>query len=371
MKLNKVRKQQTVLCATNNEMYYVLNAVKDENEDVVSAIACPTNSRSFVDNEWTGRDDECILINDKNAFCFTLISDPNPADIPEGYEVKDGILYKNEKSVTEQGKIYIEKILTAQPGYLILAVRAENDAESVVFVAYDIENDYFHYSDCNISKESLKNIKIMHLQDDRKISLIYAASIKDIEIPAKDGDSNPVTKQVLVDSYIFRVFGKSIYSYMFVPFFAKNITKILTYDSHQVLSFTIDSVIVEEGFVEALDRPCGAWLDITGGAVSPFDDIIRRFDNSLVIDATYSYSQQDSVVFGENIFSVNDRLFETKYVQDLLAAKTLNLVKLNIDRDNIRTDFYFANTDCSRIIKLSKQGTRDHRGALWSMENIA
>lgn len=65
-----------------------------------------------------------VQINKNNCICFRFIEDHCPVVLPEGYYVKDGRLMKNGSEVTEQGQIYVERILGALPGFLLLAVRS-------------------------------------------------------------------------------------------------------------------------------------------------------------------------------------------------------------------------------------------------------
>lgn len=81
----------------------------------------------------------------KASVFYEMIKAGTPKDVLNGYTVKDGILYKDDSAVTEQGQIKIRKILACMPGRLMLAVEMLRPDEDLVDIfTYTPDEDRFH-----------------------------------------------------------------------------------------------------------------------------------------------------------------------------------------------------------------------------------
>lgn len=95
--------------------------------------------------------DNCAINNNgteialRDPVFYEIIKSGTPKDILDGYTVKDGILYKDDSVVTEQGQIKIRKILACMPGRLMLAVEMLRPDEDLVDIfTYTPDEDRFH-----------------------------------------------------------------------------------------------------------------------------------------------------------------------------------------------------------------------------------
>ena len=113
MRLAMAKKVNIEITNKVNNAVYVVTEVGD---DYVKA------SKKVDEN--TLDEQDTVTVNDSNALCFRFLRDPNPETVPEGYSVKDGILYKDGSKVTEQGDLKVLEILAEVKGYLILLVKS-------------------------------------------------------------------------------------------------------------------------------------------------------------------------------------------------------------------------------------------------------
>lgn len=95
--------------------------------------------------------DNCAINNNgteialRDPVFYEIIKSGTPKSVLDGYTVKDGILYKDDSAVTEQGQIKIRKILACMPGRLMLAVEMLHPDEDLVDIfTYTPDEDRFH-----------------------------------------------------------------------------------------------------------------------------------------------------------------------------------------------------------------------------------
>lgn len=165
-------------------------------------------SEVITDEDGTERLDEtkpCMRIDASNDICFRHISTPEPSEILEGYSVERGILVKDDKAVTKQGKIVVEEIITAIPGYLILAVKCDKNGYVDIY-SYDPERDRF----TALVYTTLKPQLVMKGEADA----VLGYSCTHLET-ATDKDGNPVLEdgepkmaKVFDGAALIRVTGK-------------------------------------------------------------------------------------------------------------------------------------------------------------------
>lgn len=136
MEIKRLRKDQELFNKVDGQMYRVteVNGTRAEKTGIATVIA--------GDGELGN---STVPLNESNSLCFRLVNDPNPADVPTGYTVKDGILYYEDTAATEQGQIYVSAIIGAIHGNLVLSVKCRDNAENKVDVfTYNPERDRFN-----------------------------------------------------------------------------------------------------------------------------------------------------------------------------------------------------------------------------------
>lgn len=112
-----------------------------------------------------------VEISEKNDICFRVTKWVKDTSIPEGYYANGGILYHNDKPVTEQGQIKVMSVIAAQPGYLIIAVAPKSGiADLWDIYSYSPSRDMFKplVRDIPVFVEIIKEI------DDAAIILSYS-----------------------------------------------------------------------------------------------------------------------------------------------------------------------------------------------------
>lgn len=133
MRSNKILENVTVLNKVDNQRYKIIKAV-----DGVGTAALINPEDESLDETKT------VTITPDNAIAYRLINNPNLPEVPLGYSVKGGILMRDLEQVTQQGEIAIDKIITAVPGKLLLAVVPREPKDGYIdLFSYIPEEDKF------------------------------------------------------------------------------------------------------------------------------------------------------------------------------------------------------------------------------------
>lgn len=143
MKIANVKAGTRVLNKVNGREYEITCVpVFSKSSSGITAEAVNPEINAVYDAADTERDE--VLLTEQNAICFSTLSVPKDTNVPEGYTVKDGILFKDNKQVTEQGQIVVNSIIHALPGYLVLAVKPRTDKAGMTdLFTYNVERDRF------------------------------------------------------------------------------------------------------------------------------------------------------------------------------------------------------------------------------------
>ena len=133
MRSNKILENVTVLNKVDNQRYKIIKVV-----DGVGTAALINPEDESLDETKT------VTITPDNAIAYRLINNPNLPEVPLGYSVKGGILMRDLEQVTQQGEIVIDKIITAVPGKLLLAVVPREPKDGYIdLFSYIPEEDKF------------------------------------------------------------------------------------------------------------------------------------------------------------------------------------------------------------------------------------
>lgn len=133
MRSNKILENVTVLNKVDNQRYKIIKVI-----DGVGTAALINPEDESLDETKT------VTITSDNAIAYRLINNPNLPEVPSGYSVEGGILMRDNGQVTQQGEIVIDKIITAVPGKLLLAVVPREPKDGYVdLFSYVPEEDKF------------------------------------------------------------------------------------------------------------------------------------------------------------------------------------------------------------------------------------
>lgn len=175
MKMERMRNEMELFNKVNGKMYKVTSF------DGTTAVAA-----EMLPDDTLG---EKIDIIAANALAFRIESDPAPYPVPTGYTVFNGILMKDGEPVCEQGQIYINDILAAQPNTLILSVRTREKVEGKVdLFSYEVNRDRFIRQATTLPEDL---IKIPYENADGLVIIGYCNTSTD-KIKDEDGKEKEV-----------------------------------------------------------------------------------------------------------------------------------------------------------------------------------
>lgn len=164
------------------------------------------NNNSFCAVEILPEEDEemanpdVIEITDDNLilFRYKYLSVPEEIPNPEEFSVRDGVLYKGDKKVFDQGEIVVEKILGALEGHLVMLIKRGDFSH---IVTYRLERDALCYVSINLEGE-VKTIS--YPQEESGELLIGVSATKEREFNTED-EKGTVKKTVLTKSLIIEL----------------------------------------------------------------------------------------------------------------------------------------------------------------------
>ncbi len=153
------------------------------------------------------REAENLTITEDNCLSFRAIHIPEDTTIPAGYSVKNGVLLKDGKTVTEQGDIVVRKILACRPGYLVLSAERRNvDPDEpeytknwVSVMTYAPDTDRFFV----ITDSTPEPVLIR--DNDKYAAFVWSASHEVVT----DVDGEEKKETVFDGSYILKIYGTS------------------------------------------------------------------------------------------------------------------------------------------------------------------
>ena len=159
------------------------------------------NNSSFCAVEILPEEDEelanpdVIEITDDNLILFRYKYQSTPEEIPnpEEFTVRDGILYKGDKKVFDQGEIVVEKILGALEGHLVMLIKRGDFSH---IVTYRLERDSLCYVSINLEGE----VKAISYPQESGELLIGVSATKEKEFDT--AEEGTVKKTVLTKSLI-------------------------------------------------------------------------------------------------------------------------------------------------------------------------
>ncbi len=135
MRIEKLKKDQVLGNKINGKCYQVLE-VKNENEVIAGTAA-------EVDADYELIEPNVVVkVTAENDRCFRILQDVEP-EILEGYSAEDGNLMKDGSSVTQQGELFIKKVLAAAKGELLLLVKGKDTGNGDDLFTYSPEKDSF------------------------------------------------------------------------------------------------------------------------------------------------------------------------------------------------------------------------------------
>lgn len=133
MRSNKILENVTVLNKVDNQKYKIIKVI-----DGIGTAALINPEDESLDETKT------VTVTPDNAIAYRLINNPNLPEVPLGYSVEDGVLMRDNGQVTQQGEIVIDKIITAVPGKLLLAVVPRESKDGYIdLFSYVPEEDKF------------------------------------------------------------------------------------------------------------------------------------------------------------------------------------------------------------------------------------
>lgn len=171
MKTSKIKENVTMMNKVNGNKYKITSV----NNAVGLAYALLPD----------GSIDETIkpvVIDENNAIAFRLVDDPNVPDVPQGYSVNNGVLFKAGTPATQQGSLVIKRIIAEVPGRLILAVEPREPREPregyMDLMTYTVEGDKFN----KLIRASIPEVYDADLTCEGKVYLTYSRTyVKDFE----------------------------------------------------------------------------------------------------------------------------------------------------------------------------------------------
>ena len=189
MKKEYLREGAVVRCkAAGREKDYVIRGTKDNSFYAVEFL--PEEEEEMADPD-------VIKVTDENLILFRYKYLSVPEEIPnlEEFTVRDGILYKGDKKVFDQGEIVVEKILGALEGHLVLLIKRGDFSH---IVTYRLERDALCYVSINLEGEVKA---ISYPQEESGELLIGVSATKEREFNTED-EKGTVKKTVLTKSLI-------------------------------------------------------------------------------------------------------------------------------------------------------------------------
>lgn len=360
MKITKIKKGTRVLNKVNGKTYEVTELNKDK--DVLTGVAIAINPET--DAPYASADEEYneVVITEANDICFRTIFIPEDTVIPAGYTAKDGVLLRADgKPATEQGQIYVEHVIYALPGYLVLAVRPREEKEGYIdLFIYRPEKDKFK----KLLRTSIPNPVVFLVPDDESIVLGYNATHQ-VDVLDENGTPTGEKKEIFDGAAIMLVRdgfldlhdGYLDYEKLPLPMDFKCVKEILGANQRWLLG-TNKAVDSDGAIVE------GEWhyVEIKTAVEEGFDvtSLSPQPGASVVSAATVNLTKGGIVLKGTDFIQYNDLRIESPLVQQIAGSY---LVDVTFEESSVIMTFADEKYNTSRI---KRQSTRD-RGYIVSL----
>ena len=204
MKIANVKRTGTrVVNKVNGDIYEIV-AIEENNgqPSALSAVNVDPDTGMVRTNPAEDSKYDYITITDDNAICFRVTFYPPNPDIPKGYSVENGrLLDRDRKQVTDQGQIDIDHIICAIPGYLVLAVKAKKEEDTVTLYSYDTERDLF----IRLLQQPVPYLAVA-FETDTQVVIGYSSTHEEKE---KDEEGNEKARIVFDSAALVLVSGKN------------------------------------------------------------------------------------------------------------------------------------------------------------------
>jgi len=333
----------------NGKVYELTNWTDDKKESLVAVTVNPETGKSLEETE-DGFDK--IEVTEENGICFRTVSIPADEVIPEGYTVVNGELLLNGDSVTEQGEIFIEDILAALPGYLVLAVKPRGEKKDLVdLFIYEPERDKF----TKLIRYNSIPMPVVVKELEGAVLLGYNKTHME-EVP--DEDDVAVEVEMFDASALMLISNKKLDSAFYHrPMVFNSLKEVLGSESLFLIS---SNKTVEEGKVEDGKSPYYELVEVQVERTSVNSESIWNQPKSEILTAAVSKSNGGIVMKGKNYIQHNDECFQTALVE---KVKGEYLVDVTLDGDN---EIWTLATENYEVTRIQRTRTRD-RGFIYSI----
>lgn len=211
MKITSTTKEGTRVLNKVNGKVYEMVSVPDGTTDSTDILAVNVNPETDMVYDVSEEERDTVTITEQNAICFKTLSVPKDTNVPSGYTVSNGILYKNEEPVTEQGQIVVDNIVCALPGYLVLAVKPKTDAGDgmIDLFSYNVERDRFK----KLIRASIPMPRVV-LKQKESVVLGYSKTHTE-DVLDEDGEKTGKEKEIFDGAALMLVHDERVDSVMF------------------------------------------------------------------------------------------------------------------------------------------------------------
>lgn len=377
----KLRKAMVLVNKVDGKTYVVSDVCADGTATAVEGMLCE-NGYAPVEG---GK--EVKIVPGKNDIAFRFIADPLPHEVPEGYEVENGILVKDGKPVTEQGEIVIDHIICCNPGNIILAVKPREKKEGYIdLFAYNLARDKFS----KMIRATIPNVTYIGTHLDADLLAYSKTHIEKVKVD----DKEEVEKEYFDAAAVIAVAGRKVVSSVITGYpFDQETAKIVPTGEHGCgIFFETDKKICEEeketecdgddGYDEEeffVDDNCKAKVEVETRDEKVMKGVARVMmvpaaDGNLhVMMAPMTDEGKGEISYAPFIhsFVMNDgeaiTLAGKTFVKSHKAAEVAGMILVDVTEKDDAQILSFADKEAKAIKKIVVKHTAD-RGAVVTVE---
>lgn len=212
MRVRRIKRNQVLGNKINGKLYKVVEVKKEDGafQKFISGIAAEAvadyDSES-AENYHLVENGETVTVTEENEHCFSIVAKPIP-EYPEGYAVKNGILFLDNESV-KQGELVIKEVLATARGSLLLLVKGRKDGAGDDLFTYSIERDEFKKQASGVKELVINETVQMGGDNDESVSFLswchYRTEKKCDKETGEvliDEDGKEITEDVFLCSYL-------------------------------------------------------------------------------------------------------------------------------------------------------------------------
>lgn len=377
----KLRKAMVLVNKVDGKTYVVSDVYADGTATAVEGMLCE-NGYAPVEG---GK--EVKIVPGKNDIAFRFIADPLPHEVPEGYEVENGILVKDGKPVTEQGEIVIDHIICCNPGNIILAVKPrEEKAGYIDLFAYNLARDKFS----KMIRATIPDVTYIGTHLDADLLAYSKTHIEKVKVD----DKEEVEKEYFDAAAVIAVAGRKVVSSVITGYpFDQETAKIVPTGEHGYgIFFETDRKVCANGANEDIDEEGSFGEDLfdegcDGNAlkveVEPCEKIIKGVARVMMVPtadgdlhvmmAPMTDEGKGEISYAPFIhsFVMNDgetiTLAGKTFVKSHKAAEVAGMILVDVtEKDGVQI-LSFADKEAKAIKKIVVKHTAD-RGAVVTVE---